>query len=120
MPEFRKDPISGRWVIVAPKRWHRPRHYKKHNTAGSWPECPFCEGNEPMTPPEIYAKRTQTVANTPGWRVRVVPNKYPALENDGQCIAHDHGFYQKSSGVGVHEVIVESPRHIIDMGTLDE
>jgi len=121
MPEFRQDPITGRCVIIASNRSNRPRHYDAETELVYSLECPFCEGNERMTPPEIYAQReAHSGADTPGWRVRTVPNKYPALEDYGRWSEADPGIYRTSPGVGVHEVIIENPRHIVNIGALDE
>src|SRR5678815_5036962 len=121
MPEFRQDPITGRWVIIASNRSNRPRHYDSEAELVYSVGCPFCEGNEAMTPPEIYAQRdAQSAADTPGWHVRAVPNKYPALEDCGRWSEADSSIYGTSPGVGVHEVIIESPRHIVNIGALDE
>ena len=85
MSELRHEPISRRWVIIATERSRRPTDFNLTPTempgAGN---CPFCPGNEPQTPPEITALRDGTDANAPGWRVRVVPNKYPALMIEGE------------------------------------
>jgi UDPglucose--hexose-1-phosphate uridylyltransferase len=83
MPELRKDPIVGRWVIIATDRAKRPVAPKLEmpNPDGF---CPFCEGREEYTPNEILAYRDRNTArNQPGWRVRVVPNKFPALQIEG-------------------------------------
>ena len=72
-----------------------------------------------MTPPEVWAQRDSTTeANSPGWRVRVVPNKYPALENSGERSEKIQGLYQSASGLGVHEVIIETPEHVVNMSAL--
>ena len=77
MPELRKDPISNRRVIIAGDRANRPGHSTA--TAPTEP-CPFCAGNEAMTPPEVFAYRQKdTRADDTGWSVRIVTNKYPAL-----------------------------------------
>ena len=114
MSELRKDPIVGRWVIIAKNRANRPQDLLDAALparAGS--ECPFCEGNEIQTPNEICALREAgTERDRPGWRVRVVPNKFPALEIDGDLSKRDHGIYHMMRGVGAHEVIIESPRHL--------
>jgi UDPglucose--hexose-1-phosphate uridylyltransferase len=122
MPELRKDPIVGRWVIIAHERAKRPHDFKgemqKHVEGGL---CPFCEGNEDKTPPEIIAYRDRgTRANGPGWRIRVVPNKFPALQIEGNLNKRGDGIYDKMAGVGAHEVIIESPRHEISMASLSE
>ena len=75
--------------------------------------CPFCEGNEQHTPHEIIAYRASgTQRDRPGWRVRVVPNKFPALEIEGDLNKRGEGMYDMMRGVGAHEVIIESPRHV--------
>lgn len=73
-----------------------------------------------MTPPEIRAHREEnnTQPDTPGWSVRVVPNKYPALENNSNWGKRKSGIYESREGLGVHEVIIESPDHVVNMGTL--
>ena len=119
MPEFRQDPITGRWVIIAPARAARP------GPAGSSPErangepCPFCAGNEAMTPPEVWAQREPgTKADRPGWRLRIVPNKYPALASGGEPPRKSDGFYRSVNALGIHEVIIESPDHVTHMGAV--
>ena len=121
MPQFRKDPVADRWVIIASERAQRPGHHRGDGdrARASAAPCPFCAGNEAMTPPEVWAQReNNTLADAPGWQVRVVPNKYPALENKGNWIPVKNGIYESSNGLGVHEVIIESPDHAINMGTL--
>ncbi|HEX9263215.1 MAG TPA: galactose-1-phosphate uridylyltransferase [Candidatus Binatia bacterium] len=119
MSEFRQDPITGRWVIIASERSKRPRHDGRRDDQSHSLPCPFCAGNETMTPPEIWAHReNNTQADTPGWSVRVVPNKYPALESGGRWSAGDDSLYRSQAGFGTHEVIIESPDHVVDMGAL--
>jgi len=80
-PDLRKDPIVGRWVIIAKSRAKRPSDFTSTPRLHSGEFCPFCEGNEDKTPSEILAYRNKGgEANREGWRVRVVPNKFPALE----------------------------------------
>ncbi len=114
MPDFRKDPITGRWVIIARNRAKRP-HELVDGVARRRPGefCPFCEGSESYTPHEIAAYRQPgTHRDRPGWRVRVVPNKFPALEIEGDLGKRGQGMYDVMRGVGAHEVIIESPRHL--------
>ena len=122
MPELRKDPIVGRWVIIAHERAKRPHDFKgeaQHQVDGGF--CPFCEGHEDKTPPEIVAYRERgTRPNGPGWRIRVVPNKFPALKVEGNLNKRGEGMYDKMAGVGAHEVIIESPQHHVSMATLSE
>jgi UDPglucose--hexose-1-phosphate uridylyltransferase len=113
MPEFRKDPVLGRWVIISTERARRPDEYalpKEERKASN--NCPFCPGNENKTPPEILAYRQNTGrADSPGWKLRVVSNKFPALSIYGEVEREAHGIYDKMKGVGAHEVIIETPDH---------
>ena len=120
MPELRREPISGRWVIVATERATRPTDFKTNPQIIKSSFCPFCEGNEDKTPPEILAYRDNgAMPNTSGWRVRVVPNKFPALQIEGDQNKRGEGIYDMMSGIGAHEVIIESPRHIQSLTSLD-
>ncbi len=117
MPEIRWDIITEERVIIATERSRRPHDFK-HADAPAEPKpdfvanCPFCVGNEAMTPPEVDAFREPaTEPNAPGWHVRVVPNKFPALAPEGDLNPRSLGIYTLSDGVGVHEVIIETPRH---------
>lgn len=123
MPELRKDPITGRWVIIATDRNKRPYDYRREaqpkRTDAS--TCPFCPGHEAETPSEIDALRPDgSSRNTPGWTVRAVPNKYPALRIEGELNREGLGVYDKMNGVGAHEVIIETPYHHEDLVDLDE
>jgi UDPglucose--hexose-1-phosphate uridylyltransferase len=112
MPELRKDPIVGRWVIVAEQRAKRPGAFVERSAPPSGP-CPFCEGHESETPAEVSAaRRADSRPDSRGWRVRVVPNKFPALVLEGEADARRQGMYDVMEGVGAHEVIIESPRHV--------
>jgi UDPglucose--hexose-1-phosphate uridylyltransferase len=113
LPELRKDPITGRWVIIATERAKRPSDFvrDKVQIRGSG-FCPFCAGNESKTPPEIVAYRADGSArNSPGWSLRVVANKFPALGIEGSLNRQGEGLYDKMNGIGAHEVIVETPDH---------
>ena len=121
MPELRKDPIVGRWVIIATDRAKRPVAPKNETEAGGSTFCPFCEGNEDKTPYEILAYRDrQTRSNEKGWRVRVVPNKFPALQIEGDLHKRGEGIYDKMGGIGAHEVIIECPFHEVTLANLSE
>ena len=100
MAELRRDPVSGRWVIIATERAARPGDFQSSRGGPKGGFCPFCEGNEDRTPPEVWASRPgRGEPNTPGWKVRVVPNKFPALSNEAttrssreglcECRLHD-------------------------------
>ena len=83
MSEFRYDPIQRRWVIIATGRSRRPTDFPVPDPMPDDSTCPFCEGNESETPPEVQAVRPEGSApDSPGWTVRVFPNKFPALDPD--------------------------------------
>ncbi len=117
MRELRFDPLRDRWVIIVPERARRPSDYLLETGAGTSVDtrtaaCPFCGGNEAKTPPEIHALRAAgTPANGPGWRVRVVPNKFPALRIEDPAVRYGVGVFDVVSGAGAHEVIIETPDH---------
>jgi len=118
-PELRKDPVSGRWVIIAKSRAKRPHDFEQAPAISPGRFCPFCEGNEEACPDEILAYRQHgTARNDRGWRVRVVPNKFPALEIEGDLNKRGEGIYDLMRGVGAHEVIIESPKHVLSTADL--
>lgn len=121
MPELRKDPVTGRWVIISTERGMRPINYEKRVKEKKSGQCPFCEGNEQHTPPEILAYRSNgSEPNSKGWMLRVVPNKYPALQIEGELNREGEGMYDKMNGIGAHEVIVESPDHNMSLAKMSE
>jgi len=122
MPELRKDPITGRWVIIAAERAMRPSDFKMKETkneAENIENCPFEEGREDKTPPEILSYRKPgTQPNKPGWWVRVIPNKFPALIIQGDLDRRGIGMYDMMNGIGAHEIIIESPHHFDSLENL--
>ncbi len=93
MPEFRTDPLTGRWILVAEGRSQRPNDFTIPG------RCPFCPGHEADTPPAVL-----TIPRADGaWQIRVIPNKYPAVTPQGPAY-------------GVHEVIIEAPEHDLSFG----
>ena len=122
MPELRKDPITGRWVIIAAERAMRPSDFIRQPavpTGGRF--CPFCPGNESKTPPEVLAYRPGGGRpNEPGWTLRVVPNKFPALRVEGDLNRQGEGVYDRMNGVGAHEVVIETPDHMLTLSELSE
>jgi UDPglucose--hexose-1-phosphate uridylyltransferase len=117
MPEFRKDPTVDRWVIIATERAKRPAHGEVSENG----QCPFCAGNENMTPPEVLVFRDESdPSSLPNWTVRVVPNKYPALVPAGNGFETTDADSDARSGIGRHEVIIESPYHATDVTLLNE
>ncbi len=115
MSELRKDPIVDRWVIIAAERGQRPSDFEPVPQSVSATGCPLCEGSEDKTPPEIFAIRDGTPPNSPGWQVRVVPNKFPALAIEGESDCHGIGLFDHMNGIGAHEVIIENPDHYADI-----
>jgi UDPglucose--hexose-1-phosphate uridylyltransferase len=121
MPQLRKDPVIGRWVIISTERAKRPSHIERPNPPLRPGPCPFCEGNEGLTPPEISAYRPGgSERDGPGWTLRVVPNKFPALMIEGNLDRRGEGVYDLMNGVGAHEVIIETPAHETNVGGLGE
>ncbi len=121
MPELRKDPITGRWVIIASDRSKRPSDFIREPVKPQPARfCPFCPGNEQKTPPEVLAFRGDGSANGGGWTLRVMPNKFPALRVEGDLSRQGDGLYDKMNGVGAHEVIVETPEHTLTLAELPE
>lgn len=119
MAELRRDPVTGSLVIIAPERDDRPHPLDAAEPCATAAPCPFCTGNEILTPPEVWADREAgSHPDTPGWRVRVVPNKYPAVEQDPESSTRQNSFYEIDAAVGVQEVIIESPRHEVHMSGL--
>jgi UDPglucose--hexose-1-phosphate uridylyltransferase len=120
MPELRKDPVIGRWVIIASQRAKRPVDQVEpvRQTRGGF--CPFCAGNEDKTPPEILSYRSSGSTNEEGWWVRVVPNKFPALQVEGNLDRTGDGMYDRMNGIGVHEVIIETPDHVANFSNYSE
>jgi len=122
MPQLRKDPVLGRWVIISTERAKRPKDFKvaPEEKQISPKECPFCPGNESATPPEIYAYRdNNSKPNEPGWTLRVIPNKFPALRVEGDINRRGEGIYDRMNGIGAHEVIIETPDHSVDLADLE-
>ena len=122
MPELRKDPVIGRWVIISTERAKRPDKFSGQAQEAYVEQlCPFCEGNESHTPAEIYALRPRhTPPNSPGWELRVVPSISPFLKIEGDLDRRGKGLYDMMSGIGAHEIIIETNQHIANMADLSE
>ncbi|MDD5005766.1 MAG: galactose-1-phosphate uridylyltransferase [Candidatus Omnitrophica bacterium] len=121
MAELRKDPVGGRWVIINVDTPKIPSDFAKEEHIPRSGPCPFCYGNEFMTPPEIDAVRhEETHPNTPGWLVRTVANKFPALQIEGDLERRGIGIYDMSNGIGAHEVVIETPYHNKDITDLTD
>ncbi|MFH1380844.1 MAG: galactose-1-phosphate uridylyltransferase [Candidatus Omnitrophota bacterium] len=122
MSQLRRDPITGRWIIVNFEKNVEPGDFLfekivKNNDSKA---CPFCPGNEHLTPPEIVAHRKIGPQNSGDWTIRVVPNKYPALESLGTLDKRAVGVFDKMQGVGAHEVIIDIPDHMQDIADIQD
>lgn len=112
MSTLRKDPISHRWAIIAEERSVRPNDFHGSTTEQQTDRCPFCEGNESETMPEVHAFRQPgSQANKEGWLIRTVTNKFAALGQNGQHRGNGSKLFKEIPGEGVHEVIIETPLH---------
>jgi UDPglucose--hexose-1-phosphate uridylyltransferase len=121
LPELRKDPITGRWVIIATDRAKRPSDFIRQPVPPPAATiCPFDYSNEHKTPPEVLAYRNSGNRNEPGWRVRVVPNKFPVLGIEGELNRQGELMYDKMNGIGAHEVIIETPEHGLTLAEMPE
>jgi UDPglucose--hexose-1-phosphate uridylyltransferase len=114
MSEFRKDPVIDRWVIIATERSRRPNDFHAEAGGATFPTShfnPFAPGHEDRTPPEVAAwgRPEGAGADTPGWKVRVVPNKFPVLQREGELDPQGLGMFDMMNGIGAHEVIIENP-----------
>ena len=122
MSQLRRDPITGRWIIVNYEKIVRPENFsfEKPSKNSNTKNCPFCQGNEHLTPPEIIAHRKRGQPNSPGWTIRVVPNKYPALETEGALDKCGVGVFDRMNGIGAHEVIIDVPEHMHDIADIND
>ena len=112
MSELRWDPLKNNWVIITKGRGRRPQDFLQQRRKLEMTACPFCTGNEGKTPPEIYAHRpNNSQANQPGWQVRVIPNRFPALRIEGDLDNRAEGLHDRMNGIGAHEVVIEHPDH---------
>lgn len=114
MSELRKDPIGQRWVIVSSGAKVDLKEFKIEPALKKGGNCPFCPGNEAMTPPAIWSLKE---AHGERWLTRVIPNKFPALQIEGSLGKRGTGIYDLMNGIGAHEVVIESPDHMADFST---
>ena len=111
MPELRQNFFTKEWVIIATERAKRPEDLAVPRTSkvieSFVPSCPFCPGNENLTPPEIL----RIPGGDGAWSVRVIPNRFAALSRDSEPTRTIHRSRRVINGFGVHDVIVETPDH---------
>ncbi|MFA6280882.1 MAG: DUF4931 domain-containing protein [Candidatus Omnitrophota bacterium] len=116
MPQLRKDPILGRWVIISTERAKRPKDFPHVESSPVTEDCPFCRGKESQTPPEIFSIKD----NNGNWRVRVIPSQSPFLNLNAELWKKGKGPYDLINAVGSHEVVIETPDHIANLADLGE
>ena len=118
MSEIRRDRLHDHYVLIAPERMRRPDTLLVKPSSTSRDSCPFCEGHEEMTPPEIYAIRDNH-ANTAGWSVRIIPNLYKAVQIELEDYSKVDGMFESRPGVGAHEIVIDTPSHDCRLANLD-
>ncbi len=110
MPELRLNLITKEWVIIATERAKRPEDFKSRIRKKVLPHfvgiCPFCPGNETKTPEEVFR-----ISDGDQWKIRIVPNKFPALHREAERIRINKGIKHIISGFGVHDILIETPLH---------
>ena len=108
MNELRKDPVRGQWVLIRPK-----------GVGSTDQECPYCPGAEAMSGPEIAAYRKDgSAANTPGWGVRVVPERDSYFRIEDELVREGVGMFDMITPRGASELILESPKHDDTLATM--
>jgi UDPglucose--hexose-1-phosphate uridylyltransferase len=110
MSELRWDPVKLHWVIIAAEHGMLRKDFQVEHKV-KMESCPFCYGYEDKTPGEIFAIRPYGAPNSPNWKVRVIPNKYPVLRIEGELKSRAYGMYDVMNGIGAHEIIIETPEH---------
>ena len=110
MSQLRLNPLTGRWVTIVADRAQRPSDFAPRSP---WVEadpgrpCPFCPGNEEATLPAL-----ETTDDGGRWRMRVIPNLYPAFDGDEPFAVHHQGpVHVEAEASGIHEVFVYTPYH---------
>lgn len=118
--EYRRDPVTGRWVVIGTELPRPADFHREPVQPAPDPQCPLCEGHEAMTAPELWVDRSTGGPNGPGWRTRVIPNQAPMVRVETVLDRLGDGLFDKITGVGAHEVVVESPRHDDTLAGLDD
>jgi len=119
MPEFRQNMVSKEWVIIATERAKRPDQFlqkkeKKKPLPHYSQDCPFCPGNESKTPPSLFS-----IEKNGAWSLRVVPNKFAALQSHLTTERRHEGRFLKADGFGIAEVVIETPIHNRTIATME-
>lgn len=117
MPELRLNLISKEWVIISTERGKRPEDFRSRGVKKVLPSfdktCPFCPGNESRTPEEIFR-----ISDGDRWKLRLIPNKFPALSRDTERMRINDRHWHRVSGFGVHDVLIETPLHNMSIALL--
>ncbi|BCD68137.1 galactose-1-phosphate uridylyltransferase [Nitratiruptor sp. YY09-18] len=106
MSEIRYDLLHNEYIIIAPERLHRPIPEQCVQNF-SVQKCPFCPGNEELTPQEIFS-----IKNNGTWQTRVIPNLYKAVQIETPFISHREGLNEMWGGYGAHEIVIDTPKHL--------
>ncbi|QOY51800.1 galactose-1-phosphate uridylyltransferase [Candidatus Sulfurimonas baltica] len=110
MSEIRLDRMHNQYVLIAPERLRRPDLLAPIKLKKLHQRCPFCEGNEALTPSELFAMRDNS-PNSAGWKTRVIPNLYKAVQIELEDKSKRESMFESIPGVGAHEVLIDSPCH---------
>lgn len=118
MSELRREPVTRTWVVITTDHPKGPSDYlpfkPPYQPQPLEGPCPFCPGNEGMTPREVFS-----IGEKGGWAVRVFPNKFPFFHIEGGFERRAEGMYDVMEGIGAHEIVVESPRHTDHLGVME-
>jgi len=119
MAELRREPVTRMWVVVTTEHPRGPSDYlpfkPPYRVQEAKGPCPFCPGNEGMTPEETYSLRRDGGR----WSVRVVPNKFPFFHIEGDYDRRPEGMYDVMEAIGAHEIVVEAPDHDQNLATME-
>ncbi|BCD60344.1 MULTISPECIES: DUF4931 domain-containing protein [unclassified Nitratiruptor] len=114
MSEIRYDLLHNEYIIIAPERLHRPMP-QPTSPLDSVQNCPFCPGNEKLTPQEIFSIKTNG-----SWRTRVIPNLYKAVQIETPYESKRDGLNEMWGGYGAHEIVIDTPNHYANLHTLSQ
>ncbi len=119
MAELRREPVTRMWVVVTTDHPKEPEDYLPFKPPYRQQEqegpCPFCPGNEGMTPEETFSLNGKEEE----WAIRVIPNKFPFFHIEGEFGRRPEGMYDVMEAIGAHEIVVESPEHHQNLATMD-
>ncbi len=122
--QFRRNPVTGQWSVIFQNEYDIERLaaglQTRRGDGEDASQCVFCEGREGETTPEIFAVRTNNSdKNEPGWNVRVIPDRQPFLQIYGELNNRGVGMYDVLDGIGAHELVIETPKHNVQIMDLE-